>query len=577
MTGLEALFEAGCEERRIRRPARTRRRRDWAMPWWVRLPGGERLYAAQLNGRHPLRLVGSPGAVLPGDARRGADWLAGRRAHDAERRPLADRRDPWADAALDPATAEALQRFSWLGDIARATREEEARALAQAWTAAWLKRFGRWGGAEAWHPRLVAARLVNWFQHAGLLLATGDLVYRSAVIDSMARQARHLALQLGRIPAGSWPGEDVAELAVALAMAGLLLPYGETWRRAGLEALNHHLYRSRDATGAPLSRRPLEAFRTLAALVALERCFRERGEDCPRWLVEARRQLAAFLLQFAFEDGWAHVHGLALVPRRALEQLLDEARVDLVAPARGERGGYVRLKARRTVVLFDGGPPPPAGFPEATAGLLAFEMADGARRIVVNMGPLVVDGSPLGAATAAHATIVVADRNACPVLRAGLGGGMVESRLWSGEAAEGHLAGARHDGYRDRFGLDVERRLLLARDGKLLIGEDALIAAEPGRAKAGAAATFAIRFHLHPDVEAIATQGGDRVLLRLGPDRAWAFALDAVEGVEDVALAIEDSLHLGADGPERTRQIVVTGRRAGDATRCRWQLGRVEG
>ena len=146
-----------------------------------------------------------------------------------------------------------------------------------------------------------------------------------------------------------------------------------------------------------------------------------------------------------------------------------------------------------------------------------------------------------------------------------------------GAAAEGHLAGARHDGYRDRFGLDVERRLLLARDGKLLIGEDALIAAEPGRAKAGAAAAFAIRFHLHPDVEAIATQGGDRVLLRLGPDRAWAFALDAVEGVEDVALAIEDSLHLGADGPERTRQIVVTGRRAGDATRCRWQLGRVEG
>ncbi|RMF66724.1 MAG: hypothetical protein D6740_12740 [Alphaproteobacteria bacterium] len=578
MSELEALFDASCDERRIRRALRRTGRRGWAMPWWVRLPAGERIYLLKLNGRHPLRLMGSPDPVLPGDPRRGADWLAGRQAWDPARRPLPHRRDPWGGGDLEPATAEALQRFSWLGDIAQATRSEEAQAHATGWTAAWLKRFGRWGGAQAWHPLRTAERLANWFSHASLVLSSSDLVYRSAVIDSMARQARHLHHQLPRLMPEALPGEDLAMVAVALAMAGLLLPYGESWRKAGLDALNHHLFRSRDQTGAPLSRRPKEAFATLRHLLMLERCFRERGEDCPRWLAEARQHLARFLLGFRLEGGWAHIQGLGGIPVQALEALLAQARVDIVVPQRGESGGFLRLKARRTVVLFDGGPPPPPGFPEATAGLLAFEMADGPRRLIVNMGPLVADGEHLGAPTAAHSTLVVGDRNACPVTAEGLGAASLQSWLWQGETAAGYLGGARHDGYRSRFGLDVERRLLLARDGRLLVGEDALLAAETGRrGHPRGEVTFAIRFHLHPDVEPIPTQGGNRVMLRLGADRAWSFSLEGVEGVDDIALAIEDSLFVASQGPVPTRQLVITGKRAGTPTRCRWQLQRSDG
>ncbi len=578
MSELEALFDASCDERRIRRAMRKADRRGWTMPWWVRLPAGERLYLLKLNGRHPLRLMGSPDPVLPGDPRRGADWLAGRQAWDPARRPLPDRRDPWAPGELEPATAEALQRFSWLSDIAQATRAEEAQAHATGWTAAWLKRYGRWGGARDWHPLHTAERLANWFCHASLVLSSSDLVYRSAVIDSMARQARHLHHQLHRLSPEVLPGEDVAMVAVALAMAGLLLPYGEAWRKAGLDALNHHLFRSRDSTGAPVSRRPQEAFATVQRLLMLERCFRERGEDCPRWLTEARQHLVRFLLAFRLESGWAHVQGLGSIPADALDALLTEARVDLVVPQRGESGGFVRLKARRTVVLFDGGPPPPPGFPEATAGLLAFEMADGARRLIVNMGPLAIDGERLGAPTAAHSTIVVGDRNACPVTADGLAAHPLQSWLWQGETAAGYLAGARHDGYRSRVGLDVERRLLLARDGRGLIGEDALLAAETGRrSQSREEVTFTIRFHLHPDVEPIPTQGGNRVMLRAGADRAWSFSLEGVEGVDDIALTIEDSLFVAEQGPVPTRQLVIAGRRAAPAARCRWQLQRSDG
>ena len=66
---------------------------------------------------------------------------------------------------------------------------------------------------------------------------------------------------------------------------------------------------------------------------------------------------------------------------------------------------------------------------------------------------------------------------------------------------------ATHDSYRQRFGLTYTRQIFLAADGEDMRGEDQLTG-RPG-------AAFAVRFHLHPSVQASLVQDGAAALLRL--------------------------------------------------------------
>ncbi len=565
---------------RRRAPARRGPRR-WRPSILLRLPGGERLYRLRLNGRHPLRLLGSPDPVRLGDPLRGAGWLEGNpgRGAPGEVRRI-DLDDPWrVGDAPAPATIDALQRFDWLLDIAALPEAPRARPLVERWTKAWLARYGRWGGIRVWRPDWTAARLKAWFTCAPLILSSADLVYRSAVIDSMARQARHLHQQLDRILATATPRPEQAGVVVALAMAGLLLPYGDAWRRAGLEALDELLAAALDTDAAPVTRRAGDAIALLGELALLANTFGERGEEVPRRLLRTLQGLAAFVRLLRHEDGrLAHFQGAGNERTGEIERVLRAARASPRPVGRAVRGGYHRLKARRSLLIVDLGPPPAVGERTGHAAPLAFEFADGAQRIVVNLGPLQAAGPTLGRTSAAHSTLVVGDRNVCEVREDGLGPGLDQLTAFAGEGEDGWVVGGRHAGYRRRFGLVHERRLLLTRDGTRLEGEDALLAAGRGAPHGhGGGDAFAIRFHLHPEIEAVATQGGESVLLKTAAGRLWRFRLDGLEGALDLALRIEGSLHDEAGELRPTRQLVVEGRIDTPPMRCRWALERLEG
>src|SRR5439155_24060422 len=72
---------------------------------------------------------------------------------------------------------------------------------------------------------------------------------------------------------------------------------------------------------------------------------------------------------------------------------------------------------------------------------------------------------------------------------------------------------ATHDGYRERFGLIYARQLFLSADGEDLRGEDRLTGL-PG-------AAFAVRFHLHPSVQAALVREGSAALLRMPSGTVW--------------------------------------------------------
>jgi uncharacterized heparinase superfamily protein len=109
---------------------------------------------------------------------------------------------------------------------------------------------------------------------------------------------------------------------------------------------------------------------------------------------------------------------------------------------------------------------------------------------------------------------------------------------------------ASHDGYAWLFGIVHERRLRLAADGNRLTGEDMLRPAAGHGAPL--AATYALRFHLHPAVRPQALGEGQAVALNLPGGAVWLFEASGP------TIEIDDSVFFAApDGTRRTHQLVI--------------------
>src|SRR3546814_15644267 len=81
----------------------------------------------------------------------------------------------------------------------------------------------------SWRPDLCVRRLKFWAAHAPLILSSTDLIYRSRVLNTLARGARHIDRVADKQPVGvrriaTWAG---------ILTAGLLIPGGDARRAVG--------------------------------------------------------------------------------------------------------------------------------------------------------------------------------------------------------------------------------------------------------------------------------------------------------------------------------------------------------
>jgi uncharacterized heparinase superfamily protein len=119
---------------------------------------------------------------------------------------------------------------------------------------------------------------------------------------------------------------------------------------------------------------------------------------------------------------------------------------------------------------------------------------------------------------------------------------------------------ATHDGYRNRFGLTYERQLFLAADGEDLRGEERLTG-RPG-------AVFAVRFHLHPSVQASMAEDGGAVLFRLPSGMCWRLRAAGAE------MSLGESVYLGSGVARKSQQVVLSGTVGAEGAAVRWALRR---
>lgn len=520
--------------------------------------------------RQPLRLAHVPRDHVEGDKRKGQALLGGVLVHGAEQLNLANL--DFTTIGLETAAAKHLNGFAWLRDLAAATSREQGSRLGEAVAGRWLISHGtRVDGA--WAPQLWGERILFWTAYAPYILSSRDSGYRSALLNTLARGARHVASNADR----ARPGLDRITAWSGAVVAALTLEGGLPRVARAENGLMRALAQGQFEDGGLMSRSPAEQALLVDRLGLVRAAYFASKQSLPDALENAAAAALAALHGVTMGDGalgsWQGDNPGSPVRLAALiEGCGLRAR-----PLRQARGwGYQRIGALGTVVVLDAAPPPVGSVADhGSASTLAIEMSDGAQRLLVNCGGPGIAGSAMPyelaealRSTAAHSTLVLDDHNSTAIMPDGsLGRGVADVVIDRSEDNDASRIEASHDGYLRRYGMIHQRRLVLGNDGKELVGEDSL---QPkGRRRIKDGLPFTIRFHLAPGVEATPTADAQGAILRSDGAPPWNFRC------RGGALTIEESLHVDGRGdPHQTQQLVVSGEVSRLGTEIGWRLRR---
>ena len=522
------------------------------------------------NRRQPLRLVAVPRDHVVGDRARGDALLAGKfiRGTDMLSLPEVD----FAEIGTDGPLAQELQGFSWLRDLAAAAGRERGARLAELVTGRWLTTHGTKVDG-AWRPDLWGERLLFWLAYAPYLLSSRDPGYRSAVLNTVARGARHLGVSADQ----AQPGLPRITAWAGLTAASLLLQGGTSRVARAESGLMRALATGQSEDGGLLSRSPAEQLLLVDRLGLLRAAYFASKHDLPEALESASAAALAALHGVTLGDGalssWQG--GNAGDPARVAAVV--EGCGLRARPLRQARGwGYQRLSALGTIIVLDAAPPPPPKMARAeSASTLALEISDGAQRLVVNCsGPgttpthLPPELVQALRTTAAHSTLTLGDTNSTAILADGtLGKGVEDVSIDRSEDDDASRIEAAHDGYLRGFGLLHSRALSLGNDGKEIRGLDRLIA--KGRKKIREAAPYAVRFHLAPGVEVTPTADGMGAILRSPAAPPWNFRCRGAQ------LQVEESVYVDGQAQLRSSvQLVIIGEVSSLGAEINWQFRR---
>lgn len=517
---------------------------------------GSALYHLSLAGQVPRDLAFRLEA-WPGDPAQGTALLNGKFRFKDETVEAAQ--PPWGAQAREEWRAE-LHRFQWLADLAAAGNEAASKA-ARDWTADWLAGFEIFD-ALAWRADVLGDRLFAWTEHfARLAEEPAPDTLKRALLQSFARQTRHLYRIAHKGPPGLARLKALRGLVAALAALNI-----EGRLNRAVERFTREIDAQLLPDGGHAARSPAAQLTCLRCLVDARAALVAAQVEIPAKLQQAIDRAAPMLRFFRHGDGrFALFNGANEEDGAVIDRVLARAEAKGRAPASAPHTGFERLRAAHSLLLIDCGKPPPTGFDlDAHAGTLSFELSHGRERLIVNCGTYhgaSAEWREAARATAAHSTLIVADTNSSEFRADGsIASGPSEVTSMRAEEAGAQWVAATHDGYKKGFGLTHARQLFLAADGEDIRGEDKL-SGKPGQG-------FAIRFHLHPGVQASLTQDGNAVLLRLPSGIGWRLR------AQGAVLSIADSIYLGEGGMKRSRQVILDGHVGTSGALVKWAIRR---
>lgn len=515
--------------------------------------------------RAPSRLEFAPPALRRGDKScaqqiyDGALTLAGRELLTHGRSPFA-LTPPSAEWALE------LYGFGWLRHL-RAAQTALAAAHARALVDEYLNSPPR---RVALSVAATARRVLSLLAEAPMLLAGASTQRHRQFLRALGKDVARLC----RNGESAWPAQARLTAAIATTSFALCVDAGRPLLKSAVKRLEKHLAQQILPDGAPIDRNPAALIDWLCDLSPLRELFLARGQAPPPELIKAIDRMTPALRLFQHGDGaLALFNGAGVTDPERLRGLLDGAAREGRPLTNARYGGYQRLEGGEALAIIDvGAPPPPEFSSRAHAGCLSFEFSVAEERIIVNCGdpgPRNAQARASARLTAAHSTLTLGDRSSAQFVALFgerlLLGGPRNIPVAREDSPKASTVVASHDGYAERFGFCHERRWRLAQNGAWLEGGDRLIATAPAQS-----CDFAIRFHLHPSIEATPDAAPGSAQLITPGGKILRFV------AEGAALTIEDSVSFAAAGQARpSLQIVLRGVAPPQGAQIFWSLARL--
>ena len=531
------------------------------------------LYRLLIDRGAPKGFAATPRDFRPLDPEAGRRVLAGRFELAGTSLDVEPGGDPWDRPSPSRLFAVALHRYRWAPDLLSAG-EAGAQEFLRLFLA-WRELFDR-VTPFAWGPETLSRRVFHLACAGRTVAAVASDAEAAILAGSLAAQTRHL-INTAREPQAAAERYAVAAVAGA-AIAG---PVGETLLRRALAGLAPALNETVLPDGGVRSRSPQAGLELLFDLLTLDDVLLQRGRESPPEVARAIDRLSAILSFFALGDGAlaAFQGGEAVDPARITAARVHdehEARPFGYAP----HSGYHRLVGKALQVMIDAAPPATGAWSLTACGQpLAMEVSAGRDRLIVNCGWSPDAAGPQALRlSAAGSTASLGDGSTgrpltgfpAKVLGPRLIGGPARVEARRNENEGGVWLELAHDGWAAQYGLIHERRLFLDPVADELRGEDRLAPSAERPKHPLAQVGFAVRFHLHPDVQVSLARDKRSVLLRGPSDRGWWFRNDA----HDVTL--EPSVVFLGGQPRRAVQVVMRGHAGEDGARVRWKLTPVE-
>jgi uncharacterized heparinase superfamily protein len=432
--------------------------------------------------------------------------------------------------------------FGWLADLAAADLglyRAHARHLVQ---------LAHEKGLAA-DLEVVCDRLISVSRHAGFLLQGAPASFETTLLAIVNADMRRLVQSRVRTPLEALL-QSAAVLAAALSFSSPPGLRREALMRTTAAATSVIL-----PDGGPVDRSPRTLTQILGLLVPLRSHIAAQRLELPQELNAAIERALPMLRMLCLGDGalvtFQGVNGSCIPLVNALlasDQTL--GRPLEFAP----HSGYVRLSQGETTAILD------CGGPSEFDSALAFEFSDGLARVVTSCGvpphapPAWVEAAR---GAAAHSTLAL---HADGGVR--LAGFMRRKTMRNKPLVTSEYLptphGALFKGCSLRHsaccGVHHVRELFLAAHGNDLRGEDRF--ERTGEVERGwADQEFALRFHLHPGVQATPDTGGKGMTLTLANGAQWQFSARGGD------LTLEESLFVATGGsPSPCQQLVIRGR-----------------
>ncbi|WP_331274410.1 heparinase II/III family protein [Pseudooceanicola algae] len=487
---------------------------------------------------------------------------------------------PWRVEVPDAGFSDAVQGFDWLEDLA-ALGDKPARLRAQGWMRDWIDLYGR-GGGPGWTPLLTGRRLLRCINHSQFLMRKASAEDSAAISTSLGRQVLFLGRRWHKVP----PGLPRVEALTGLLCAALSLHGAEGFvapAQTGLESAIADLV---TADGTLASRNPEDLLKVFTLLIWALTALEEADSPALPGHLAAIRAIAPVLRTLRHSDGTlARFQGGERGVNGRLDRMLAASGVSLPSP-QGRAMGFARLGAGRVSVILDAAPPARGREgAHAHASTLAMEITSGRRPLVVSCGSgegMSADWQRAGRSTPSHSTLILDGKSSSQFATRSDGFAHMPRHVQAEitTSPEGTRLEASHDGYVRDYGLTHARLLDLSFDGRAMGGEDMLLALadrdkkrfdRAGGQAADLGIPYKIRFHLHPEVEAAPDADDGALRLTLPSGETWLFRYDGQAGQE-----VEASVFLekGRIRPRSCKQLVLSGRAMGYATRIRWSFAK---